>query len=148
MSKNTDSKYLSTVLRLLACGLLACLVLAGMPALRCLHASDTVAVGTMADEPTPQRDRLHGAEISESGHRESVLPDVHSIYRICSSRPERIVPTGGGHSGPSCLRVTSPAGTMMQSVIFAVTLSRLSAVPVRHASPCRYYVFELGRMLC
>lgn len=95
-------------------------------------------------EPTShqERDRLYGAVLSQPDRQGAILADSHRTYRLCSQRPQRLVPTGGGS------RWSSSAGLFKRGMQPSVMAYHVTSAPVRRGIPCRYYVFALERMLC
>ena len=99
-------------------------------------------------EGMPARDRLHGQVLSQPDRQGAVLADSHSAQRVCSSRPQRLIPAGGGRSGHAQGRFVPPYLSVSQIPVMATLVTALEQPPQPWAAPQEYYVFTLGRMLC
>ena len=101
-----------------------------------------------AMDSVPTRDRLCTVDSNDRQGHESVLNDVQHLYRIRSSRPERVVPSANPlpphASGRVGLHHFYPhAGNAHTG--FGV---RREAAPFCSPHSCDYYVFALKRMRC
>ena len=89
---------------------------------------------------TPQRQQ----------HREATLTDATQLYRICSSRPQRILPTQGSRS----IRTLTPTFNLVRQHIVKPLHSyydsrcRLESAPFCLSASCDYYVIALRHIIC
>lgn len=88
---------------------------------------------------TPQRQRTN----------EATLTDATQLYRICSSRPQRILPTQGSRSS----RTLTPAFNLVRLHIvkplhsFYDSRCRLESAPFCLSASCDYYVIALRHII-
>jgi len=78
----------------------------------------------------------------------AVLTDTRDVYRLCNTRPVRILPTGGRlpwsvQKPPQHF----PYFKSQYCYVSGRTARRLSA-PFLSVAPCDYYVFALRRLIC
>lgn len=83
-------------------------------------------------------------------HREATLTDASQIYRICSSRPQRILPTQGSKTE----RTVTPFGSFairhhIVKPIYSYYDSRcrLETAPFCLSASCDYYVIALRHII-
>jgi hypothetical protein len=81
-------------------------------------------------------------------HHEATLTDATNLYRVCSSRPQRVVPSHGSSSersaGPCPLarrRIVEPLNSFFDS------RRRLETAPFRLSASCKYYVYALRHII-
>jgi len=79
-----------------------------------------------ADEPNPHRESSFLIPQHEH-HQEATLTDASQIYRICSSRPQRILPTQGSKTE----RTITPHGS------FAIRRHKVKPLYSYYDSRCR-----------
>lgn len=94
---------------------------------------------TRSSVMTPQRQQPH----------EATLTDATQLYRICSSRPQRILPTQGARSN----RTVTPAFNFVRQHIvkplhsFYDSRCRLESAPFCLSASCDYYVIALRHII-
>ena len=82
-------------------------------------------------------------------HHEATLTDATQLYRICSSRPQRILPTQGSRSG----RTLTPAFNCVSQTIVKPLHSyhdsrcRLESAPFCLSASSDYYVIALRHII-
>lgn len=83
-------------------------------------------------------------------HQEATLTDVSQIYRICSSRPQRILPTQGSKTE----RTTTPFGglairqhNVKPLYSYHDSRCRLETAPFCQSASCDYYVIALRHII-
>lgn len=82
-------------------------------------------------------------------HHEATLTDATNLYRICSSRPQRIVPTHGSKSE----RNNKPYGFIRRQIVKPLKIiydsrRRLETAPFCRPASSDYYVIALRHILC
>ncbi|MBQ7421676.1 MAG: hypothetical protein IJV27_06025 [Prevotella sp.] len=85
-----------------------------------------------------------------SGHRQlELLNDARSIYRLCNTRPQRLLPTHGSKPGKSIGRLLAVRRPRLKQFFFLHDgRRRLETAPFQSAASRDYYVFALRRILC
>jgi len=83
-------------------------------------------------------------------HHEATLTDASQIYRVCSSRPQRILPSQGSKTG----RTITPFGNfaLRQHIVkhlytYYDSRCRLEAAPFCLSASCDYYVIALRHII-
>ena len=83
-------------------------------------------------------------------HQEATLTDASQIYRICSSRPQRILPTQGSKTE----RTTTPFGglairqhNVKPLYSYHDSRCRLETAPFCQSASCDYYVIALRHII-
>ena len=83
-------------------------------------------------------------------HQEATLTDASQMYRICSSRPQRILPTLGSKTG----RTVTPFGcfAIRQHIVkplysYYDSRSRRETAPFCLSASCDYYVIALRHII-
>lgn len=80
---------------------------------------------------------------------EATLADAIQLYRICSSRPQRVLPTQGSRNE----RTQTPISNLVRRYIVKPLHSyydsrcRLETAPFRLSASCDYYVFALRHII-
>ena len=87
---------------------------------------------------TPQDDR----------HHEATFTDATSLYRICNTRPQRVVPTYGSHSK----RTTSQSAFALRKIVEPLkslydSRRRQETAPFRPSASCDYYILALRHII-
>ncbi len=82
-------------------------------------------------------------------HQEATLTDATSLYRICNTRPQRIIPTYGSKSERS---VSQFRLLMQRHIVKPLNLlhdsrRRLETAPFCLSASCHYYVLALRHIL-
>ena len=81
----------------------------------------------------------------DSHHHEATLTDATNLYRVCSSRPQRLLPTQGSKTE----RTTSTMGGFVRRhhvkplQFLHDSRRRLETAPFPLSASCRYYVIAL-----
>ena len=88
---------------------------------------------------SPQRQQRHDA----------TLTDATQLYRICSSRPQRILPTHGSRSERT---LTPPFSVVRQHIVkplhsYFDSRCRLETAPFCLSATCDYYVIALRHII-
>lgn len=103
--------------------------------------------GTAAAAQQPTSDRLQKVEHKED-HHEAVFTDASALYRICTTRPYRIVPAWAQPQ-------TSHLGKLPYYLKHSQTLmlhyggrARQESAPIHFDVASRYYVICLRHLLC
>jgi len=83
-------------------------------------------------------------------HQEATLTDASQIYRICSSRPQRVLPTQGSKTE----RTITPFGSfaIRQHIVkplysYFDSRCRLETAPFCLSASCDYYVIALRHII-
>lgn len=83
-------------------------------------------------------------------HQEATLSDASQLYRICSSRPQRILPTQGSKTE----RTVTPFGSLAirQHIVKPLyshydSRCRLETAPFCMSASCDYYVIALRHII-
>ena len=81
-------------------------------------------------------------------HHEATLTDATQLYRVCSSRPQRLLPTNSTKTE----RTTSPAGMVRRNIVkplhpFHDRRCRLERAPHPLTASCDYYVIALRHII-
>lgn len=83
-------------------------------------------------------------------HHEATLTDASQIYRVCSSRPQRILPSQGSKTG----RTITPFGSFANRQHQVTPLysyydsrCRLETAPFCLSASCDYYVIALRHII-
>ena len=80
---------------------------------------------------------------------EATLTDASQLYYICSSRPQRILPSQGSRSE----RTLTPAFNLVRQHIvkplhsYRISRCRLESAPFCISAPCDYYVIALRHII-
>lgn len=82
-------------------------------------------------------------------HHEATLTDATSLYRICNTRPQRIMPTYGSKSERS---ISQFRLLMQRHIVKPLSLlhdnrRRLETAPFCLSASCHYYVLALRHIL-
>lgn len=83
-------------------------------------------------------------------HYEAILTDATQLYRICSSRPQRLIPTHGSKTERT---LSSYAAIVRRHIVKPFHLlydgrRRLETAPFRALASRYYYVIALRHILC
>lgn len=99
-------------------------------------------------EQASSSDGLRGGDDLKREKATAVLTDAQDAYRICSSRPQRLLPANG-------FKLERTSGKQSFSLYFKPPKRRFSCrwairntSPIRTVVSCDYYVFALRRLLC
>lgn len=114
----------------------------------------TANSGRQRDE-TAQRQTLEQlaepAVASPQGthHHEATLTDGSTLYRVCSSRPQRLLPTHGSKTE----RTANPCGLVRQRIVKPLQFlhdsrRRLETAPFCISASRDYYVIALRHIIC
>ena len=110
----------------------------------------TEALSTAEDVVALQRGKLASITDTQHGRRnEATLNDARSIYRLCNTRPQRLLPTHGSTSGKSTGRLLAARRLNVKPLSSLYDgRRRLETSPFYSSASCDYYVFALRRLLC
>ena len=80
-------------------------------------------------------------------HHEATLTDATQLYRVCSSRPQRLLPTNGTKT-----ERTTSLGGMVRNIVkplhpFHDSRRRLERAPHPLPASCDYYVIALRHII-
>ncbi|MBQ8713398.1 MAG: hypothetical protein IJ551_11365 [Prevotella sp.] len=84
----------------------------------------------------------------DNRHHEATLTDATSLYRVCSNRPQRILPTHGSSSQ----RDTTPCLLARRQFVKPLqclhdSRRRLETAPFCRPASCQYYVYALRHII-
>lgn len=84
----------------------------------------------------------------DSRHHEATLTDATSLYRICNTRPQRIIPTYGSKTE----RTISPFKFALRQIVQPFKFChdnrrRLETAPFCLLASCQYYVLALRHII-
>ncbi|MBR0272724.1 MAG: hypothetical protein IJQ59_01360 [Bacteroidaceae bacterium] len=84
------------------------------------------------------------------GHRhEATLNDARGIYRLCNTRPQRLVPSHGSKPGKSTGRWLAVRRPHVKHFFFLHDgRRRLETAPFQSSASRDYYVFALRHIIC
>lgn len=103
---------------------------------------------SLAAESQRQKEQLCAVSTAHQPSGEAILSDAQSIYRVCSSRPERILPGNGAPQHTSAGR-TACCNKHLQPLHACFRgKARSETAPFSSKASCRYYVFALRHLLC
>ena len=92
-----------------------------------------------------RKDKLRGIE--ENHNRgEALLDNARDIYRVCGSRPQRVLPIYG--SKPNKATGKHALSVLPSTNRFHSFTSNLCKAPLPFAVSSSYYVYMLRRLLC
>ncbi|MBR1557196.1 MAG: hypothetical protein IJ647_05495 [Prevotella sp.] len=107
--------------------------------------------GDIASEQQRAQDRLSAETLMSTQkhqHHEATLTDATSLYRVCSSRPQRLIPTHGSKTE----RTASPCCIVRRHIVKPIQSihdcrRRLETAPFCLSASCLYYVIALRHIL-
>lgn len=109
------------------------------------------AMARQQQKAPAERDRVQRVEQREN-HGEAMVSDAQNLYRICNSRPQRIVPVWGADYAPGQAQGRMSTLTNYKYFQFLQLLyrgaPREESAPIHFEVACRYYVICLRRLLC
>ena len=84
----------------------------------------------------------------DTRHHEATLTDATSLYRVCSSRPQRLLPTHGSKTE----RTANPCGFVRRHIVKPLhflhdSRRRLETAPFCLSASCLYYVIALRHII-
>lgn len=92
-----------------------------------------------------RKDTLHGFEKSEE-KATAIIENTAETYRVCSSRPQRILPSCEPNFGHF---IAQNARSYHATIIAYRQSSHLKqSAPIRKGSSIRYYVYALRHIIC
>lgn len=99
-----------------------------------------------------QKDRLQKVEHKQDKH-DAQLEDASMVaYRACSSRPQRLLPSGNIHSSHAASRLLFNRIHFLSSLLSALfggkEAFRLETAPFHFDVASKYYVICLRHLLC
>ena len=82
-------------------------------------------------------------------HHEATLNDARGVYRLCNTRPGRLLPTHGSGSDKNAARLLAVRRPVVKHLFFLHDgRRRLETAPFQSAASRDYYVFALRHILC
>ena len=103
-----------------------------------------------SDRQADQNLRYAEAQMSapKHHHHKATLTDATSLYRVCSSRPQRLLPTHGSKTE----RTASPCGFVRRNIVKPLhflhdSRRRLETAPYCLSASCLYYVIALRHII-
>lgn len=114
----------------------------------------TVLMNGQEGETVAQQDQQKQSESSviapqQQQPHEATLTDATQLYRVCSSRPQRILPTQGARNE----RTLTPAIRLVRQYILKPLHSyhdsrcRIESAPFSLSASCDYYVIALRHII-
>ena len=84
----------------------------------------------------------------DTRHHEATLTDATNLYRVCSSRPQRLIPTHGSNTE----RTVTPCGFVRSHLVKPLhflhdSRRRLETAPFCLSASCLYYVIALRHII-
>ena len=84
----------------------------------------------------------------DTRHHEATLTDATSLYRVCSSRPQRLLPTQGSKTE----RTANPCGFVRRHIVKPLQFRhdsrrRMETAPFCLPASCLYYVIALRHII-
>ena len=84
----------------------------------------------------------------DAHHHEATLTDATQLYRVCSSRPQRLLPTHGAKTE----RTANPCGAVRRNIVKPLyflhdSRRRLETAPHALPASCDYYVIALRHII-
>ena len=114
----------------------------------------TVLLNWQGEDSVPQHEAArqpHTAVVTpqKQHHREATLTDASQLYRICSSRPQRITPTQGSKTERT---TSSGGGVAWRNIVksfytFYDSRRRLETAPFCLSASRHYYVIALRHII-
>ena len=86
---------------------------------------------TVYSQSLPERAESSVITPQQHHHHEATLTDASQLYRVCSSRPQRILPSQGSKTG----RTITPFGNILSNTLIPTMTA--DAARRRHHSACR-----------
>lgn len=81
-------------------------------------------------------------------HHEATLTDASSLYRICTTRPQRVIPTHGSNPQRSAGSCCSARRHIVKPLHYLHdSRRRLETAPYCLSASCKYYVIALRHIL-
>lgn len=102
------------------------------------------------DEPTQERkDRLCAVAQQGDGNHEAVLSDASHLNRICSSRPQRLIPSWILTFQGQQEKLSLYKAKFYESFLLSFRgRERLESAPIHFDVASRYYVICLRHLVC
>lgn len=101
-----------------------------------------------AAENQQQKEQLCAISTAHQPSGEAILSDAQSIYRVCSSRPERILPGNGALQHTVVGRAACCNKHLQTLYALFRGKTRSETAPFSSKASCKYYVFALRHLLC
>ena len=100
----------------------------------------------------PKKDKLTKVEYDQRQSDAQLENASELAYRICSSRPQRLLPSGNMHGNQSASRLLSNRihllFTLLSAIDGAMEHFRQETAPIHFDVASKYYVICLRRLLC
>lgn len=92
-----------------------------------------------------RKDTLHGFEKCEE-KATAIIENTAETYRVCSSRPQRILPSCEPDFGHFIAQNERPNHATF--IAYRQSSHPKQSAPIRKGSPVRYYVYALRHIIC
>ncbi|MQN61018.1 hypothetical protein [Segatella copri] len=109
--------------------------------------------GAYATETSHSKDRL--AKVTPHQHEQDAQQEdaSNAAYRVCSSRPQRLLPSGNIHGNPSASsRLLTNRIRFLSSLLSVIEGAkepfRLETAPIHFDVASKYYVICLRHLIC
>ena len=101
-------------------------------------------------DPLPKKDKLAKVEYDQHQGDAQLENASELAYRICSSRPQRLLPSGNMHGNQSASRLLSNRilFTLLSAIDGAMEPFRQETAPIHFDVASKYYIICLRRLLC
>lgn len=103
---------------------------------------------SLAAESGQQGVGMHAAVLHARLQSVAVPADPQSIYRVCSSRPQRVLPSFSNPRHPVNGRRLLAGKMFHSSLQRQGSRVRMETAPFQSVASCDYYVFALKHLLC
>ena len=104
------------------------------------------------EEASHKKDGLTKVEYDKSQPEAQLENASQLAYRICSSRPQRLLPSGNMHNSQTASRLLTNRIRYLSSLLSAIEGGmepfRQETAPIHFDVACKYYVICLRRLLC
>jgi len=88
-----------------------------------------------------------GSELKNATNKEAVLTNTRDSYRVCNSRPQRLLTSVGSHVRQYG-KISFQSKFHLLKSYLSDDKSRAETAPFSSSASCAYYVFALRRLRC
>ena len=107
---------------------------------------------SFTSDALPKKDKLTKVEYDERQSDAQLENASELAYRICSSRPQRLLPSGNMHGNQSASRLLSNRihllFTLLSAIDGAMEPFRQETAPIHFDVASKYYVICLRHLIC
>lgn len=107
---------------------------------------------SFTSDALPKKDKLTKVEYDQRQSDAQLENASELAYRICSSRPQRLLPSGNMHNSQTVSRLLSNRihllFTLLSAIDGAMEPFRQETAPIHFDVASKYYVICLRRLLC